>query len=604
MTATAGRRLALRACLAVAAVAVTWSIATLLTGGFSTHLLGLPLRSHDATRPVILTGIALIAYAALGGRIDTTRAVTGMWLCVAVLTLGTLFVGVAFNTTAVGGSDSFGYASEAELLLRRELVVQQPFVRAVPWPGAAASFAPLGYRAGARPDQPDALTPTYPPGLPALMAAAKALGGQEALFWISPISAALLVLLTFLIGRDLASPLAGLIAAWLVATSPVPLLMAVQPMSDAPAAAAWALAFYLFTRPGVAAAAGSGAAAGLAVFIRPNLAIGVALLAAGYLAAILIREQRSRTLARAVAFIGGLAPFAASLALLNDAWNGSPFVSGYGDVTAFFSASHLLPNLRFYLATIAAQTPVVLVGLAVTLLPARALWPAARSRTPLVVAATFTASLLLFYLLYLEFSDGTALRFLLPLWPVAMAGAGATLAYFVRTDSPIVTAAAIGLTLLLGVQGIERAKAQGVFDQWKGDRRFPAVARLVADRTEPDSVILSVIHSGSLRYYGGRLTLRVDQLDGNWLDGALAWFQQRGVHPYLLLDDYEFPILKQHFASQRSVAFFDRHPRLTYRNLYETSLIDLAPNSTGPAETASAPLPRSAPPRPLAMPVW
>src|SRR3954468_18405113 len=133
MTTPDARRLARAVCLAIAILTFTWGTATLLTGGFSADAFGVPLRSHDPARPVILAGLAFIAYASLGGRIAGTRTAAmvttaaGAWSCVAALTLATLIVGVALNTTAVGGSDSFGYASEAELFLRGELVVRQPF---------------------------------------------------------------------------------------------------------------------------------------------------------------------------------------------------------------------------------------------------------------------------------------------------------------------------------------------------------------------------------------------------------------------------------------------------------------------------------------------
>ena len=66
-----------------------------------------------------------------------------------------------------------------------------------------------------------ALTSTTPED--ALLAVAKRIGGQCVMFGVVPILAGVTVLGTFGIGRRLHSATAGLIAAWLVATSPVTL---------------------------------------------------------------------------------------------------------------------------------------------------------------------------------------------------------------------------------------------------------------------------------------------------------------------------------------------------------------------------------------------
>ena len=55
-------------------------------------------------------------------------------------------------------------------------------------------------------------------------------------------------------------------------------------------------------------------------------------------------------------------------------------------------------------------------------------------------------------------------------------------------------------------------------------------------------MILSSIHAGSLRYYGGRATMRFDLLDEAWLDRAVGWLQQQGRHPYVLVEDWEMPL--------------------------------------------------------------
>ena len=64
-------------------------------------------------------------------------------------------------------------------------------------------------------------------------------------------------------------------------------------------------------------------------------------------------------------------------------------------------------------------------------------------------------------------------------------------------------------------------------------------------------------HSGSIRHYSGRPTLRYDSLDPEWLDRAIAHLRSAGYEPYLLLEKFEVPIFRERFAAQKSVALLD-----------------------------------------------
>ena len=119
-------------------------------------------------------------------------------LAAAAIAAATLVVGVAFGSKVAGGSDSYGYISQADLFLSGRLSISQPWVEAVPWPNLTFSFAPLGYRPGPGkwlvtppvPHEPRdrwAIVPTYAPGLPFLMASAKLVAGHCAIFWVVPI---------------------------------------------------------------------------------------------------------------------------------------------------------------------------------------------------------------------------------------------------------------------------------------------------------------------------------------------------------------------------------------------------------------------------------
>jgi len=67
-------------------------------------------------------------------------------------------------------------------------------------------------------------------------------------------------------------------------------------------------------------------------------------------------------------------------------------------------------------------------------------------------------------------------------------------------------------------------------------------------------VILSHQHSGSLRLYASRLTLRFDILEPEWLDRALAWLQSTGHHPYIVLDGDEVERFRARFGNSSAGA--------------------------------------------------
>jgi hypothetical protein len=102
-----------------------------------------------------------------------------------VLSLCLSGVGLFYGSRALGGADTYGYISQAELWLRGDLKIDQTFAGRAPWPKPEATFAPLGYSPS--PVDRRLIVPIYSPGLPMMLAAAKRLGGQQAMFWIVPV---------------------------------------------------------------------------------------------------------------------------------------------------------------------------------------------------------------------------------------------------------------------------------------------------------------------------------------------------------------------------------------------------------------------------------
>lgn len=557
--------------LAAFVLGVLWVLAVALTGGFKLALGGLKFSSQEPMRPLYWTTLPLLIFVWTNG-VENTARTWSRWIAwidhrvaIAVLTLATLGLGVAFATTAAIASDQYGYVSEADLWLNGDLHMPQPWAADAPWPNAARTFAPLAYRPAGT-GNPTDIVPVYAPGLPLLMAAAKGIGRHSAVFWVVPLTGAMLVLTTWGIGRRWGSSAAGVIGALLVASSPAFWFMQVAPMADVPAAAFWALCFYLLLRPGIAAGAGAGIAAGLAILIRPNLP-WIAIPPAAWLLWHLVKSSRnSRRIAigRLLGFCSAVVVAAAIVTVINARLYGSPLRSGYGELGPLFGLSNVPLNAPSYLDwLIASQTPLIVVGLIAAAWPSRRIWPLMNDRPFLWVTAGCAAGLWTFYLFYLSFPDWWYLRFLLPSWPFIMLGLGAALVAIGRSGATGFVVCA-WLVVLLGVREFNDSRLRGGFDLWQSDREFIAAALATRDATPPSSVILSGLHSGSLRYYGGRMTLQYMWLDGAWLDRAVAWLDEHGAPSYVLLRRDEVAVFKAQFKGAVNLAHLDAPPIFVY----------------------------------------
>src|SRR6266536_2040560 len=166
----------------------------------------------------------------MSGRVASTIA--------ALAAVAALVVGIVLGTHAAGGSDSSCYLNASRLIARGRVGIDEPLVRQAPWKDAAKTFTPAGFVPSSR--DRAVHVPICAPGLPLVMAAFRILHVSE--FLVVPLLGALVVWLTFIIGRRIDAPLTAACAAALVASSPTFLYQVVQPMSDVPAAAWWLLA--------------------------------------------------------------------------------------------------------------------------------------------------------------------------------------------------------------------------------------------------------------------------------------------------------------------------------------------------------------------------
>ena len=569
--------------LALSLAAVSWALVLFRSGGVDTSIMGVRISTHDWRRPLLASSVLLTTFLLAGGSAPWAR-VFGQWLrqlavvrwilagarrlrwshAATLLVLAATMFSLSYGTRVAGGADSYGYVSQAHLWARGALTQPMPIIAQVPWPQADSTFTPLGYR----PTQDRAgLVPIYSPGLPLLMAGLQVVAGDCAVFWAVPIAVACLCLFTYLLGVRIGSPAVGVVALWLLVTSPIVLYMSVNPMSDVPAAAAWAGAvLFAIGRTRLSASAAVIATA-MAILIRPNLAPSAVVIAAWLFWTAWRADAGARRQAIARLILFGLCALPGVLIVAAVNWTlfGSPLESGYGRLSGLFDRANVPTNVRHYATWIATtQTPLVFAGLLAIVLPIRTLWPAARDRSVVLVFGGIVLSVWLHYLFYAPFDAWWFMRFLLPCWPFIMVGFAAALVLCGTRFGPSGRTVTVIVTLAVGLFGLWTGERNDVTRLWRGERRYTTMARLVREHTPRNSVIFSMQHSGTLRLYAGRTTVRYDFLPPGHFDQAIAWFTERGIAVYLAAEAWEMPGVRSQFGAEQVARVLDAPPVLRY----------------------------------------
>jgi hypothetical protein len=462
-----------------------------------------------------------------------SRAAT---LVALIAALATGAVGLRFATRAVGGSDSSCYGLMAQALAAGALQPRSALAASAPWPKVPRTLAPAGFIPS--PVTPAAASPVCAPGFALLGAALIRLGGREAVFWLSPLSAALLVWLAFLLAGSFGGELHGALAALLTASMPVLLYQAVQPMNDVTVAACWVAGVVAIVVPERPRPWLAGGLIGLALLIRPNL------LPAGVVLglAVVIRHG----IGVALRFAAGVVPGGAAVLAFNAALYGGAFQSGYGSAGALFTAANVPTNLAGYGRTlIETQFGWPFVGLLAPL----TLTGSRRTSAWLVLVSSL--AIVACYLPYTSFPEWWYLRFLLPAIVPLVALASVTLAKLqdrakLRWQNAIVFVVAAMLTLMQ----VQVARQRLAFGLRSLEARFRLTGEVIRDRLSETTVAISVWDSGSIRYHGDREVVLWDALDPGWLDRVVNWLNENHRDPVVVVERWEEPQFRQRFSGQ------------------------------------------------------
>jgi hypothetical protein len=518
--------------LAVAAVLLA------VSGGVRANVGGLRLSARSPWPAVILALISLGAWAFFAQRAGAmSRDLAAAWSFVdrragafiVVVALASGVIAAMFATNSASGADASGYLSEAAMFSQQHLfVVDQLGIELHVATLDLSPTTPLGWRSRG----PGMQVPSYPPGLPLLMAIPHRIAGVGGASIVIAISAFVTVWTAGALARALAGGAAGLVASVLLAVAPVFLFQSVQPMSDVPVTAAWMLSWWLIVRGRKEFALWAGLACGVAVLIRPNLAP----LAAVPFLAILSTNRRSALRFALPVVVAGV-----FLAIVQWAWYGSPFRSGYGGVNELFALSNVRLNLSHYSGWLIATSPALVAA-------AGGFWILRASRNAQAMAV-FVILVVVAYLVYAVFDDWSYLRFLLPAMAVAAVFVGVLcqwlLARVALAARPVLL---LGLVLVLSAHGLGEARTRDTYKLADQQRRVADMAVAVSDRMSPSDVIVAGEQSGSMRYYTGHSIVRWEEMRAEDWDRIFATLTTLGRGSWIVLDAFEESLFRVKFG--------------------------------------------------------
>jgi hypothetical protein len=517
--------------------AVDWALAAALAlavlvylVGVDVRLGGVTVRSHSAVR-VLAAAAALFLVRQRIGIASYPAWLTRLVLLSAIC--GSVEAWLRFLVPTIGGADSYGYVSASRLIASGRLIEPAPIAEWLSAPNRLALASPLGWT-----PSPDGsgIAPSFPIGVSAIMALFFSIGGSAAVFFVAPVMGAITLWLVYRLTREWFDVETALFATAMVAWNPLFITYAKQPMSDVPAAMWVTLALLLAVRSTTATAFLAGLAAGAAVITRPALLVAAAVIP-------LAAHRGASPLRRAAAAAMGLAiGVMVQMAIQNHLF-GSPFSTGYGSAATLFSITNVTTNLGIFLRHGWAVLGALWIpGLIIGVFSAR---PEPRWKP----AAVFVA-VMLPYLFYLPFDHWETLRFLLPgIVPLTVVVAEGLIHIARVSRKPAVaTTVIIAFMAIIAARSEQLMRASSVWDIASVEARYPLAADWVKVNTPPDSVLLANQHSGSLRWYGGRQTLRWDFVEPAQLAAVIQELQSRGATVYAALEGDEVAMFDRRFA--------------------------------------------------------
>jgi hypothetical protein len=437
-----------------------------------------------------------------------------------------------------GGSDNSGYFNEARLLSHGEIHVPMRVLAGIPATEIPFLYVPLGFKPAA--DGTAQLTPTYPPGLPLMLApVARIAGWDHAGDFILLVHSLAGIALVFALGRICGLPESWSLAGAAVLTvSPLYLFTSLQALSDVPATvwatAAVVAAFKSRERTGWALV--SGLCISIGFLIRPN----------NFLIALPVLIALGMAPRRVFLVVLGSLPGIAIWMAINRLAYGAPLRSGYGAIGNEFHSALILPTLKYYVRWLPLLlSPLVFVSPAIVGLYRFA---------PRVCAVLFSWALayLAFFSAYRwTHEQWWFLRFLLPAAPALIVASLVVAHYWfgiVRERYPPKLRRILPLLLLAAAMSVEVRQTGPLREAWSighGERKYGRVSAWLIAHVPADSAIVMSQASGALFYFTNFTLLRFEEMNPSVSARVSASLQSEHRPLYAVLFPFELETLKK-----------------------------------------------------------
>ena len=184
------------------------------------------------------------------------------------------------------------------------------------------------------------------------------------------------------------------------------------------------------------------------------------------------------------------------------------------------------------------------------------------------------------YLPYGIFPDWAYLRFLLPGLAVAFVLVGALTAEAAERLPEWVRGPAliVGMAVVCTANVVAATREQ-VFSLRFYESRYRTVGHYLKETLPPNPVVITFQESGSIHYYTGAPISRWDFMPHD-LEDHVSAFRQRGLHPIIVVEDWERPNLRARFPKSR-LAALDWTPRADIGETTHVWILDPADRQAG-----------------------